>query len=185
MRTPKPPSDGWLRRSMAQASSRRSRPGKTSLCCGGPGQASSTRSGGVRPANVSQATRRGGNGLRLRQRIQASAVCSGCAIRTGLKHVRYLSQGRLRTSSGRSPRRHGRRPSNAPEAGSPRRSTGCRRARNRMRRFLGGPRGLPRTLPVCLQYRQILVRVLRSLSKHGNDCIGAHARVSATWLDLS
>jgi len=62
--TPNPPSDGWLRRSLAQARSTRSRQGSTSPRCGGPGRALSSRSGGARPTRELPATKRPTNGRR-------------------------------------------------------------------------------------------------------------------------
>jgi len=67
-RTPKQPSGGWLQRSLAPASSTRSRPGSTLPLWGGPGQASLLRFGSVQRTKGSPATRRPTSGQRLRRR---------------------------------------------------------------------------------------------------------------------
>jgi len=51
----------------------------------------------------------------------------------------------LPTSGGRSRRRSGWRLDSGPEAGPPKTSTRCRKARGRMARLLGAPRGLPQS----------------------------------------
>jgi len=65
------------------------------------------------------------------------------ATRTGRRSAQCRSPGLLPTSSGRSPRRNGRRHDSGLEAGPLRRSIQCQRARGRTARLLGAPRGWP------------------------------------------
>jgi len=76
-RTPKLPSDGWRRRSLALVSSTHSRRGSTSPRCARPGQVSSSEFVGAQLTRESLATKKPTSGAKLRRRSQTPAGWNG------------------------------------------------------------------------------------------------------------
>jgi len=123
----------WTRTNRAHASSTRSRLGGALWRCGEPVQCP-THKGITGNAKADE-------WAKIAAEVQAPAGWNGLATRTGWRRARCLSLGLLPTSSGRSPRRSWQRPGNGREAGPPKRSTACQRARSSMARWPVAPRG--------------------------------------------
>jgi len=88
-----------------------------------------------------QETRRPTSGLSSQRRSQTPVGWNGCHIQTEQRLARCPSPGPSPTLSARSPGRSGQRHDSGREAGPPRRSTRCRKARGRTARLQEAPRG--------------------------------------------